>query len=145
MPALQIRDVPDDIYNEYKRRCAAEDRSMAQQTLRLIKMYLASNTSDAAALGAAGELAPRDDACRMASRTCSLRPTAAAQSPWGDSIYSPMADFIGREERIAKRKALFERIDQSEWNFKDLPDAVALIREDRDNDHEHVYSWEETA
>lgn len=145
MPALQIRDVPEDIYNEYKRRCAAEDRSIAQQTLRLIKMYLESNAPDAAALGAFGELAPRADACRMATPTYTVRPTADAQSPWGDSIYSPMADIIGREERIAKRKALFERIDQSEWNFKDLPDAVALIREDRDNDHEHVYSWEETA
>lgn len=145
MPALQIRDVPEDIYNEYKRRCAAEDRSMAQQTLRLIKAYLANNAPDGAALVAFGELASRADACHMAAPTYTVRPTAAARSPWNDSIYSPMADIIGREERIAKRKALFERIDRSEWNFKDLPDAVALIREDRDNDHGRLYSWEENA
>lgn len=145
MPALQIRDVPEDIYNEYKQRCAAEDRSMAQQTLRLIKMYLANNTSDDLNLGALGKLASRADACSMATSTCTVCPTVAMQSPWDDSIYNPMADIIGREERIAKRKALFERINRSEWNFRDLPDAVALIREDRDNDHGRLHSLEETA
>lgn len=109
MPALQIRDVPEEIYNQYKRRCAEEDRSMAQQTLRLIKKYLANEEPFAESVG-----------------SHKLR-------------YIPFEDEIGREERIAKRKALFERIDKLKLNEMKLPDgyesAADMIREDRDNDY----------
>lgn len=60
-----------------------------------------------------------------------------------------MADEIGREERIAKRKALFKRIDERGLNKIKLPDKYSsiaeMIREDRDNDHGHNWMMESLA
>ena len=129
MPALQIRDVPESIYAQYKQRCAEEDRSMAQQTLRLIKMYLASTTS---------EVTAHTEAFPTATSTCMAQANMTAQSPWSESIYNPMADIIGREERIAKRKALFKRIDEQDFGSIEPPPGYSsfaeMIREDREND-----------
>lgn len=150
MPSLQIRDVPEDIYAAYKKCCAQDDRSMSQQTLRLIKTYLAAKGciegSDASADGDACDHA---EACRISTPTLTQDPSRISGSHWGNSVYNPMADIIGREERIAKRKALFEHIDQQDFGPLKLPpgyESIAdLIREDRDTDHGHDRLWKELA
>lgn len=40
MPALQVRDFPDDLYAELKRCAAEEDRSISQQTVHILREYL---------------------------------------------------------------------------------------------------------
>lgn len=41
MPALQVRDCPEDLYEELKRYALRDDRSLAQQTLHVLKCYVA--------------------------------------------------------------------------------------------------------
>lgn len=40
MPALQLKDCPQDIYDSLKRCATAEDRSMSQQTLHILRNFL---------------------------------------------------------------------------------------------------------
>ena len=146
MPALQSRDVPEDIYSAYKKRCTQEDRSMSQHTLRLIKMYLAMRDADAPSEVGNNRESDRAAACRMASCAVASAPAHENETLWCNSIYNPMADIIGREERIARRKALFKHIDEQDWASRlpqNLPSAAELIREDRDSDHGHDSLWKE--
>lgn len=41
MPALQVRDCPEDLYEELKFYALRDDRSLAQQTLHVLKCYVA--------------------------------------------------------------------------------------------------------
>lgn len=139
MPSLQIRDMPEDIYAAYKKCCAQDDRSMSQQTLRLIKIYLATKGFiDGTEVDK--DDAPRSDAiaCRISTPTATATLPRTGEAAWRDSIHNPMVDIIGREERIAKRKALFKRIDELNLGDIKLPPGYSssadLIREDRDND-----------
>ena len=38
MPALQVRDFPDDLYAELKNCAAEEDRSISQQTVHIARI-----------------------------------------------------------------------------------------------------------
>lgn len=40
MPALQIKDCPQDVYDRLKQCAAEEDRSMTQQALHIIRKFL---------------------------------------------------------------------------------------------------------
>lgn len=40
MPALQVREFPEDLYEELRECAAAEDRSISQQTLHILREYL---------------------------------------------------------------------------------------------------------
>ena len=42
MPALQVRDFPDDLYAELKNCAAEEDRSISQQTVHIVREYLSA-------------------------------------------------------------------------------------------------------
>ncbi len=150
MPSLQIRDMPEDIYAAYKKCCAQDDRSMSQQTLRLIKIYLATKGYiDGDEVDDGEKLHNETIACRMPSATITSTVPRTGEAAWRDSIHNPMADIIGREERIAKRKALFKYIDEQDFGSLELPpgyESIAdLVREDRDNDHGHDRLWEEVA
>ena len=56
MANLQIKGVDDALYEELKRLAAAENRSVSQQTLLLIKDYLAKKQRVAALKGLAEAL-----------------------------------------------------------------------------------------
>lgn len=43
MPALQVRDFPDELYEELKTYAASQHRSIAQQTIVAVEQMLASN------------------------------------------------------------------------------------------------------
>lgn len=40
MPLLQVRDIPEDLYEELSRVAAAENRSIAQETIVLLRKAL---------------------------------------------------------------------------------------------------------
>ena len=46
MPALQVRDCPDDLYEKLRLCAASEDRSMAQQTLHIVREYLREHADE---------------------------------------------------------------------------------------------------
>ena len=41
MPALQVKDFPPQLYESLRRCAAEEDRSIAQQTVHILRVYLA--------------------------------------------------------------------------------------------------------
>ena len=80
MPLLQVRDIPEDLYEKLSQVAAADHRSIAQETIVLLRK----------ALGL-------------------------------------------KEERIARRRKLFEEIQSRKiLNVDSFPDAAELIREDRE-------------
>lgn len=80
MPLLQVRDIPEDLYEKLARTAEADNRSIAQETIVLLRKALNL-----------------------------------------------------KEERITRRKKLFEEIKKSRLpNVNLFPTAEDLIREDRE-------------
>lgn len=98
MPALQVRDFPEDTYQRLKAYAASQHRSIAQQTIVAVNRML-------------------DEA-------------DAAEHP-DLKIVKAERKAETAEERIARRRALFESFRQTKPN-KNLPDPVAILRECRD-------------
>ena len=96
MPALQIRDLPQGLYDELKLRAEREHRSLAQQATVAIEQHL--------------RLVP---------------PT--------EQPARPLTEEEERQARIAKRKAIFARIDAMPKVEipDDFPDIVEIIHEGR--------------
>lgn len=108
MPALQVRDFPDELYEQLKAYAASQHRSVAQQTIVAVEQMLAH---------------PEASHYWSGERLyCAVR---------------PIPDFDTEEERAArieKRKALFARMDEITWK-KPKPTAdeiVAMVREGRE-------------
>lgn len=114
MPALQVRDLPQDIYNDLKVQAEREHRSLSQQTVVLLQAALHSGDAVQQPAVAAGE------------RKVSHQDALAGWRYPSDETFA---------ERIARRKRLFARFE--EMPSFDLPDeyeSVAdMIREDRDS------------
>ena len=89
MPALQVKDFPDDLYAELKECAANEDRSISQQTLHILRQYLKAYRQ----LGGRVEwaVAPRE------------------QPPVGRDARMQAAE-AERQQRIERRKKVFEHI-----------------------------------
>lgn len=121
MPALQVKDFPQDLYDELKACAAKEDRSISQQTIHILRDYLRayrqwSNRSD-------WEVVPKSSEAYHPyhSRTMSRRETEEAE----------------RQARIEKRKKIFEKIEKA--SSFDLPEEYSSeaelvhgMREERD-------------
>ena len=97
MPALQIRDLPQGLYDELKLRAEREHRSLAQQATVAIEQHL--------------RLVP--------SVEHSTRPLTEEEEC---------------QARVAKRKAIFARIDAMPKVEipEDFPDVVEIIHEGRE-------------
>lgn len=97
MPALQIRDLPQGLYDELRLRAEREHRSLAQQATVAIEQHL--------------RLVP---------------PT--------EQPARPLTEEEERRVRIAKRKAIFARIDTMPKVEipDDFPDIVEIIHEGRE-------------
>ena len=95
MPALQVRDFPEELYNALRERARIEHRSIAQQTIVAVQSYL--------------------------------------YEPNGNRGMT--AEDYEIQQRIAKRKALFERINARPPLIlpEGFPTPEELIREDRDS------------
>lgn len=103
MPALQVRDCPQDTYNALKRRAVRENRSMSQQALTLIQDGLA---------------------CREAPvRSVSTLPEGARREGGLTFIPNPAARYKTREERHA---AFFDHIEKT-GGFKLPPEYDSVV------------------
>lgn len=115
MPALQVREFPDDIYEELKAAAAREHRSIAQQTIICVERFLQ-------------EASARER--KIDNEGCRHRVTP-------HSSYQQDESTREREARIAKRRETFRRIDA--LSKLDLPngalgpvDIIRGMREERD-------------
>lgn len=102
MPALQVREFPEDLYEDLKAYAAQQHRSMAQQTIVAVQEMLSATP----------------------------RPLAPCSSPSRIIRFEPPAE---RQERIARRKAIFEQLSRIAWTAgkPTAKDITAMIHEGR--------------
>lgn len=116
MPALQVRDFPDELYGRLKACAEHEHRSIAQQTIVAVEEMLRARC----AADGAGADAVASKSCRAFS-------------------YFDLSTEAQRAARIERRKGLFARIERINANRPAPPPAgeqmVQWIRDDRDFDH----------
>ena len=111
MPALQVRDFPDDLYEQLKEYAASQHRSIAQQTVVAVEQMLTTAES--------GEYSWDGKQLHCPPR------------------HPRLFDFdteAKRAERIKKREELFKEIERLP-KFEvpdDFPSTVELIREGRE-------------
>lgn len=124
MPALQVRELPEDLYEQLKESARRERRSLAQQTTVLLRRGLAAGEASAAS---DGEVWPERG--------------GEARRRGGGGVYLGADLPAERERRIAMRKELFRAIDEIPWQRPPLTaeEIVAMIREDRDHGHNDDY------
>lgn len=107
MPALQVRDFPDDLYEQLKDYAASQHRSIAQQTIVAVEQMLEEKASQRRAEEQPYLITPR-------ARIFEYDSEAA------------------RVARIKKRKELFARIEANKTKFPDdMPSAVEIIHKGR--------------
>lgn len=106
MPALQVRDFPDELYEQLKAYAASQHRSVAQQTIVAVEQMLAHPEASHYWNGERLYRAVR-----------------------------PIPDYDTEEERAArieKRKKLFAEIAKNKANYPDdMPSAVEMVHEGR--------------
>lgn len=109
MPALQVRDFPDDLYEQLKTYAASHHRSIAQQTIVAVEQML--KAADAFHYWDGEQL------YRVAAKP-------------------RMFDYdteAARAARIKKRKELFAQIEANKADYPDdMPSAVEIVREMRE-------------
>lgn len=110
MPALQVKDCPQGVIDQLRLCAANEDRSMAQQTVHILKRYLRLYQENRRA----------DD------------PEAAifAQEPEDEKAKTERE----RQARIKEREELFAKIRAQKPIIipEDFPSAVEIIRQGRE-------------
>ncbi len=110
MPALQVRDFPDDLYEQLKSYAASQHRSVAQQTIVAVEEMLAAQDASHYWDGETLHRAVGQPRC---------------------------LDFdteVQRAERIKKRKELFAEIRKMpKFDIPDdFPSAAELVRQGRE-------------
>ncbi|HIT45359.1 MAG TPA: hypothetical protein IAC28_04610 [Candidatus Aphodovivens excrementavium] len=119
MPALQVKDFPGDLYLDLKACANAEDRSVSQQTLHILRQYLKAYRQ----LGGRTdwkvvpvELVPDEGKTR--SRTQEEE----------------------RQERIEQRKKVLERIHSRSHSKipDDFPSAAEIVRQMREERDDQI-------
>lgn len=131
MPALQVRDFPDDLYEMLKASAKANHRSLAQQTVAFVERGLRDERLSAR-YGGAYDMGIAPSAHEAAMRARLVNPF----NPFvGTGLEIEPEEVI--EARKEKRRRLRKRI--AELNAKwDGPkptteEVVQMIREDRDH------------
>ena len=133
MPAIQVRDFSDEAYDQIKALAKANGRSITQQTKRIVLEYLAVHgqmKEDAAQVEASSATASADAAVTPAVE--GRREKTAGRSTAYPNPFR-MEDPEEVAARVARRKALFERIASRKYSKEAMEaDDVAIIREMRD-------------
>ena len=113
MPALQIREMPDATYKQLKERAAHDNRSMSQEALTFIQRCLCYS----------------DDNGQPGSDGFS-RDIAEERRIEALLYEKKLEERKVREERVEKRRALFEKIRNSDksWIDPNAPSAAEIIR-----------------
>lgn len=110
MPALQVRDFPDDLYQEFAACAKREHRSIAQQTIVAAETYLRLVEGGV-------DVTPKPPV-----------PVSSKPLYWFDDATEEEL-----QARIAKREAIFARIDaRGPVPGLDAETIVKLVREGRD-------------
>lgn len=119
MPPLQVRDLPQELYEDFKRITELEHRSLAQQTIVALEYYLENHEV-------------RD------GKVVEIERTPAAPTPFvpfeRDGITYMVDPNETPEQRKARLEALFERINKLPKLElpDDFPSVVDIIREERE-------------
>lgn len=134
MPALQVRDFPDDLYAELKSCAAEEDRSISQQTVHILREYLKAHK----------RLAGRSDwmvVPKTEVQTSGLG-SSASSSPKRESYYCDTSTEADRQARIEKRRKIFEEIEafQHPEIPDDFPSPAELVRQGREERDEQIFA-----
>lgn len=125
MPALQVKDFPPDLYEELRECAAQQDRSISQQTVRILREYLQAHRR-IARVEAVEKTVPAPS-CSLkvgACSSCALLPN----DPLGE---------VGMHALIERRKKIFEKIHalpqlEASDGFADSAELVRQMREERD-------------
>ena len=115
MPALQLKDFPNDLYEDLRACAMMQDRNISQQTVHVLREYLHAYRQTG---GSAGWV---------------VRP--AVEQPEKPSRERRAAEV---EERIERRKKVFEAIDalptfEVPADFPEPAELVRQMREERDD------------
>ena len=125
MPALQVRDFPEDLYEDLRAKAKENHRSFTQETIVAVKQYLLSgNTFKLLDLEEGAKEGASDDKQK------------APQNSYYTIQYSAchVKDLPehSRKRRQAEVLATL-RAQPIVIDPKDFPSSVELVREDRDN------------
>ena len=117
MPALQVKDFPADLYEELRACPTAEDRSISQQTVRIVREYLRAYR----------QIGGRTD--------WAVVPVDREETRHGDRRRTAEEE---RLDRIEHRKRVIERIDARPYieipdDFPSAAEIVRQMREERDD------------
>lgn len=112
MPALQVKDFPADLYEELRACAAAEDRSITQQTVRILREYLRAYRQVGGQVD--WQIVP------VGRARLHAEPRAAAADE--------------RQQRIERKRKAFERIEAlPPFDVPDgFPSPAELVRQARD-------------
>jgi plasmid stability protein len=115
MPALQVKNVPGELYSRLKQTAKEHHRSVSGEVLYLIEHGLAAGTTQLYPVPAAG-----------------TAPVRVAEAARPDFRPNPGSPFASNRER---RKALFEWLKSHPLfeHPENLSDPARLVREDRDS------------
>ena len=139
MPAIQVRELPQETYIRLKKCAADNHRSIAQQTTTLIEEglarrgYVASEATVKKDASAAGAVPTLDDIPIPRNvRETSARARFVDPFGWAKCLEIEPDEVIA--ERKERRRKLREMISEIEWSgpAPTLDEIVAMIREDRD-------------
>lgn len=122
MPALQVKEFPDDLYVRLRACAAQEHRSITQQTLSIIQQYVSAKESAAQRVSG--------------SSVASAGAFCADQGESVGTAAQTLSFFSGREARAARRRAAFERMEKRApvrmpEEYETVASLVAASREER--------------
>ena len=119
MPALQVRDFPDELYEKLRLFAAANHRSISQQTISCVESSLSQyeQSSDI-------DIPPN---VKDASRR------ARAVDPWALMLETDSS--TATQEQLTRRRAAFEAGSAISWRVpKPAPSEIArMVREERES------------
>ena len=120
MPALQVRDFPEELYDQLKALAARNHRSIAQQTVACVEQMILQENAE-------------ENARERGFRVVAGGRRGGART--ADSIYAPRFDTEAeRAARLEKRKALFKEMEKLPWKGPrpSEDEIVRIIREGRE-------------
>ncbi len=131
MPALQVREFPDELYSQLKSFAAQNHRSIAQQTIACVESELARQHqgNDANANDGDIEIPPNVREAPQRARFV---------KPWATKLQIEPEDVI--QARRERRLRALEEASVVRWigSEPSLEDAARMVREDRDGNHGHM-------
>lgn len=143
MPALQVREFPDELYEELRAYAARNHRSIAQQTVACVEREIRRSR----AIEAETSLAMPDDASDnipipVNVHEATMRARVVNPFTWHEALGIESEEV--REARRAKRKELMRQIEEfhEKWKLPEQsPEELAqMIREERERRTDDIFA-----